>query len=220
LTPSVRSRQCYSYCFPANAGAAKTKPSYLTRTRSGNTWTILLLVASAWLVLSETRRWFAGTINHAFTVEKGVSHALQINVDIVVSMHCEDVNVNVQDAAGDRILAGVALKLDKTNWRQWGGRRGDREHALHQVADEAEVFGDTDEDVHETLSQARRDGRRFKRTPRVRGEADSCRIYGSLEGNKVQGDFHITARGHGYIELFAEHLDHKRRLYVHLQRGS
>jgi hypothetical protein len=171
-----------------------------------------VLVASAWLVLAETRRWFAGTINHAFTVEKGVSHALQINVDVVIAMHCDDVNVNVQDAAGDRILAGVALKMDKTNWRQWGGKRGDKEHALHQVADEQEVFGDSDEDVHETLSHARRDGRRWKRTPRVRGDADSCRIYGSLEGNKVQGDFHITARGHGYIELFAEHLDHKRKL--------
>jgi hypothetical protein len=37
--------------------------------------------------------------------------------------------------------------------------------------------------------------------------ADACRIYGSLEGNKVQGDFHITARGHGYREN-APHLDH------------
>jgi hypothetical protein len=28
-----------------------------------------------------------------------------------------------------------------------------------------------------------------------------------MEGNKVQGDFHITARGHGYMEM-GQHLDH------------
>jgi hypothetical protein len=42
---------------------------------------------------------------------------------------------------------------------------------------------------------------------------NACRIYGSLEGNKVQGDFHITARGHGYREVGA-HLDHSC-MYTH-----
>ena len=50
--------------------------------------------------------------------------------------------------------------------------------------------------------------RKFPKTPKLRGAVrDSCRVFGSLEGNKVQGDFHITARGHGYME-FGEHLDH------------
>ena len=38
---------------------------------------------------------------------------------------------------------------------------------------------------------------------------DSCRIYGDLEIHKCQGDFHITARGHGYQAFGAEHLDHE-----------
>ncbi|TXC85859.1 hypothetical protein FS847_35425, partial [Streptomyces sp. ISID311] len=42
------------------------------------------------------------------------------------------------------------------------------------------------------------------------GPADSCRVYGSLELNKVQGDFHITARGHGYMEMGA-HLEHESK---------
>ena len=51
--------------------------------------------------------------------------------------------------------------------------------------------------------------RKFKKTPKGwwNNDQEACRIYGSLEGNKVQGDFHITARGHGYME-FGEHLDH------------
>ncbi|TXC85858.1 hypothetical protein, partial [Streptomyces sp. ISID311] len=51
-------------------------------------------------------------------------------------------------------------------------------------------------------------GAKWWRTPGLRGPADSCRVYGSLELNKVQGDFHITARGHGYMEMGA-HLEHE-----------
>jgi len=50
---------------------------------------------------------------------------------------------------------------------------------------------------------------------RLRGEViagDSCRIYGQLEIHKCQGDFHITARGHGYQVFGAEHLDHESLL--------
>ena len=55
------------------------------------------------------------------SVEKGVGHGMQLNVDITVAMHCEgfsllgesilivDVEVNVLDATGDRILAGEEL---------------------------------------------------------------------------------------------------------------
>ena len=65
-----------------------------------------------------------------------------------------------------------------------------------------------EEDVHDYLGAAR-SSKRFSKTPRIpRGqEADSCRVYGTMHTNKVQGDFHVTARGHGYME-FAPHLDH------------
>lgn len=68
-----------------------------------------------------------------------------------------------------------------------------------------------EEDTHvgHVLGEVRKGSRKFQKTPWMgRGmAADACRIYGSLEGNKVQGDFHITARGHGYME-FGDHLDH------------
>jgi len=46
---------------------------------------------------------------------------------------------------------------------------------------------------------------------KFRGEVqnrDACRIFGALEIHKCQGDFHITARGHGYQSFGANHLDH------------
>jgi hypothetical protein len=153
--------------------------------------------------VTETMRWFTGTTTHTFSVEKGVSHDLQINIDFVVAMKCADLHVNVQDASGDRILAGETLRKDPTSWKQWG--KGRSIHTLGSGPDDVPGWED-EEDVHDYLGAAR-GKKKFPKTPRVRGPPDACRIYGSLEGNKVQGDFHITARGHGYME-FGEHLNH------------
>lgn len=147
---------------------------------------------------------------------------MQINLDIVVRMKCPDLRVNVQDAAGDRIHAQSMLKLDPTNWSQWVDNKGmhrlGRDQHGRLITGEGymslaheEGFGQ--EHVHDIVALGRR-AARWGKTPRIwgGGEADSCRIYGSLELNKVQGDFHITARGHGYPEM-GEHLDHSGKSF-------
>jgi hypothetical protein len=173
-----------------------------------------MLLISLLLVLSELARWWRGHENHTFAVSKDVAQTLQINLDIVVKMQCADLHVNVQDAAGDRILAGDMLKKETTSWLQWVNHKG-----IHKLGRDAhgkvvsgegwliehdEGFGQ--EHVHDIIAQAKK-RQRWAKTPKVKGEADSCRIFGSLDVNKVLGDFHITARGHGYQE-FGMHLDH------------
>lgn len=146
-----------------------------------------------------------------------MSHELQLNLDMVVQMPCDVLRVNIADASGDRILAGELLKKDDTSWKLWMDKRnlgtsdGPREYQTLSQEDSSRLSEqEADAHVHHVLGEVRRNPRKkFPKGPRMRwGEkADSCRIYGSLEGNKVQGDFHITARGHGYSE-FAPHLDH------------
>ena len=122
-------------------------------------------------------------------------------------MLCRDLHINVQDASGDRILAGDLLTKDKTNWDHWVDASG-----THRLAD-VKYVKEEEEDTHvgHVLGELGGRKKKFKRTPwtgRGSNAGQSCRIYGSLEGNKVQGDFHITARGHGYAEFGALHLDH------------
>lgn len=198
--------------------AAKTKPSYTAPSRRGGQWTVIVLTICTILSLCELRTWSRGTENHHFSVEKGVSHELQLNLDIVIRMPCDTLRVNIQDAAGDRILAGDLLEREPTSWKLWMDKRnyehsrgGPREYqTLSQEDSERLVAQEEDAHVRHVMGEVRRNPRKkFPKGPRVRwGDVvDSCRIYGSLEGNKVQGDFHITARGHGYQEAGA-HLDH------------
>lgn len=165
-----------------------------------------------------------GTEAQHFTVEKGVSHDLQLNLDIVVEMPCDALRVNIQDASGDRILAGDLLRKEDTSWALWmekrnavkgGDGRQRQQHGEYQKLREEDSHRidaqNEDLHAHHVLGEVRRNpSRKFARSPRLRrGDArDSCRIFGSLEGNKVQGDFHITARGHGYQEFMTQHLDH------------
>lgn len=124
-------------------------------------------------------------------------------------MRCSDLHINVQDASGDRILAGDALTRDRTDWYQWVNNKGVYTFESGDLGRQREEEEDTHPEhvVGEVWRKKKK--RKFKRTPSRFGRngLEACRIYGSLEGNKVQGDFHITARGHGYME-FGEHLDH------------
>ena len=196
---------------------AKIKPPYARRSPTGGLATVLLLALAAFLSLSEFRAWYAGAASQHFSVERGVGHGLQINLDAVVAMPCADLHVNVQDAAGDRILAGDVFQRDATSWAQWADPRRVKVHhernRRERGAREAEERRETR--ARHVVEAVRRHGgeargqRRFPRTPKLRHgmREDACRIYGSIEGNKVQGDFHITARGHGYRD-WGQHVDH------------
>lgn len=192
----------------------------MTRTSDGGKWTVAMIFFSVLFVWSEASRWWNGFEEHNFAVEKGVSHDLQINLDIVVNMQCSDLHVNVQDAAGDRILASSKLSRDRTSWSQWVDGAGvhklgrDSQGRINtgagwkQLARPEEGFGE--EHVHDIVRQGGKRATKWAKTPKIKGRADSCRLYGSLDLNKVKGDFHITARGHGYMEM-GEHLDHSSK---------
>ncbi|KAI9835059.1 MAG: hypothetical protein M1819_002611 [Sarea resinae] len=187
----------------------KTKTTYTTRSSRGGQWTVLLLLTCFVLSISELRRWHHGHEHHHYSVEKGVSQELQINLDIVIPMKCGDLDINVQDASGDRILAGELLKRDSTKWNSWVDAKG-----VHRLGAEGKGLEMEDDHVADVMGKTGK--RKFGRTPMLWGEANSCRVYGSLEGNKVQGDFHITARGHGYMEFGGQHLEHRDFNFSHI----
>ncbi|VUC37805.1 unnamed protein product [Clonostachys rosea] len=202
----------------------KSKPQYVERTSDGGKWTIAMLFFSILFVWAEVSRWWDGTESHNFAVEKGVSQEMQINLDVVVNMNCEDLHINVQDAVGDRIVASAKLNRDPTVWAHWATRQG--VHKLghdengrvvtgagwQQFNMHEEGFGE--EHIHDIVSLGKKKAK-WSKTPRPRGQTDSCRIFGNMDLNKVQGDFHITARGHGYYET-GQHLDHSKFNFSHV----
>ena len=213
MDPSFSEKPSLTHSLRTFDAFPKTNPTYLQRHESGGRMTVLLLSLSFLLSITSLLSYYHGTTTHHFTVEKTVGHNLQINLDLIVAMRCPDIHLNVQDASGDRIMAASVLREEPTSWNYWRNRLEGREAARHaqEELDEEQSSGESNvaENVAEIMRLAR-GGRKFPKTPRVRGVADACRVYGSMEVNKVQGDFHLTARGHGYMD-FGAHMEHDGR---------
>ncbi|DAA78530.1 TPA_exp: Uncharacterized protein A8136_4506 [Trichophyton benhamiae CBS 112371] len=188
----------------------KTKPSYTSTSRGGGLWTIFVAIICTILSCSELITWYRGHENHHFSVERGVSQEMQLNIDTVVAMPCDDVRINIQDAAGDHILAGDLLTQEPTSWGAWNREMNQRRSGgspEYQTLNKEDSLRleEQEEDLHveHVLGEVRRSRKKkFPKSPKLKKSdaVDSCRVFGSLEGNKVQGNLHITARGFGYFE--------------------
>ncbi|KAK5276610.1 hypothetical protein LTR40_011407, partial [Exophiala xenobiotica] len=127
----------------------KTKPNYTSATARGGQWTLAIIILCTCLTLSELRTWWTGTETHHFSVERGVGHELQLNLDIVVAMACHDLHINVQDAAMDRIMAGDLLTKEDTNFAVWTDpRKRRRQQRLHESKRDVERKRAEEEDSH------------------------------------------------------------------------
>ncbi|KAK2739966.1 hypothetical protein FQN57_006285 [Myotisia sp. PD_48] len=197
----------------------KTKPTYTSTSRGGGQWTLFIILFCTALSCSELLSWYRGQENHHFGVERGVSRDLQFNLDIVVTMPCDDVRVNIQDAAGDHISTADLLTREPTSWAAWQRHIGEHNYQTLNKED-ATRLEEQEEDLHveHVLGEVRRSRKRkFPKGPKVKSSdtVDSCRLYGSMEGNKVHGDLHITARGHGYFE-WGEPVDPRAVNFTHM----
>jgi hypothetical protein len=150
-----------------------------------------------------------------------------------------DVEVNVLDATGDRILAGEELTKEAVHHSRsrvidsrLASRRSQGQNLCRKTATEKrfivttfrrfwllQMYGRADEKCGQSNATFKLSDSRLHRSlmAKFRGdvqEKNACRIYGALEIHKCQGDFHITARGHGYQSFGAAHLDHESMLSI------
>lgn len=183
-----------------------------------------MMILCSFLAINELKDWYKGTESHHFSVEKGVSRQIQMNIDMVVKMPCDDVRINMQDVAGDHVLAASLLQRESTSWDAWNRKMNTISHGVREYqtldSDDPRRAYEIERDQHakHVLEEVRWNPKRiFPKGPKLKRheQEDSCRIYGSLEGNKIAADFHITARGHGYFEM-GEHLDHRAFNFSHM----
>ncbi|RKO89187.1 endoplasmic reticulum vesicle transporter-domain-containing protein, partial [Blyttiomyces helicus] len=163
-------------------------------TGSGGLLTILVSALLAYLAFSEFAAYRHTQQTYEFLVDQTRSkdHALQINVDLTVSMNCEYVRADVLDLAGVSLSIGNEFKKtpvnglhDGRNAASWVGR-----HARGRGGGTAELGG----------------------FPDVSCAKQGCRIVGSVKVNKVTGMLHFTAPGHGY---FGKHVAHDAINFTH-----
>lgn len=170
--------------------------------------TLLVSVVCILLVWAEFGVYLDGIQEQHFAVDPSIGRHLQINVDLALAMPCSYIHVNVKDAAGDRIFAGEVLKKEPTKWDPKGMHKLSQDHAKER-----------DDDLWAVMAKGKKRRAGTAAWPRTypwtgTGQ-EACRIFGNMEVNKVQGNFHITAKGHGYWES-GQHVDHNCKRFIYL----
>lgn len=171
------------------------------RTTRGAVLSIVLFLSVTYLLISEFTWYLGGAESHEFQVEKEIKDHLGINVDMTIAMPCRDVAINVQDVTGDRIMAGRSLQKRSVDWDEGSS------HHLDSAHQEADAY-----DLQTVLRSA---GNRKFAYSREKRNGKACRIYGTFDVHHVQGDFHITAEGVGYMsnrQTFLEDMNFTHRI--------
>lgn len=129
-----------------------------------------------------------GFIDHQYSVDEKIRNSVNLNVDIMVNMPCKNLDANVRDVTDDRYLAEEILNFEGIRVPLTLWSMGQREKHI--------VTPDLDQVLSNSLEAD-------YITKGVRNNLDlpACRIYGSIPVTRVQGDFHITAEGQGYMNL-------------------
>lgn len=127
-----------------------------------------------------------GYIDHQFSVDDKIRSTLSLNVDILVKMPCKYLDANVRDITEDRNMAEEILNFEGVEVPDYFWTLGLREKNT--------VTPDLDVVLSNSL-----EADFASKGVRARLDLPTCRIYGVIPINRVQGDFHITAEGMGYF---------------------
>ncbi|KAF9337899.1 hypothetical protein BG006_001886 [Podila minutissima] len=171
----------------------KVESGFVRRTGSGGILTLVVSAVLCILVMGEMKEYMTTRNDYRFLVDPLVHHRVNINLDITVAMPCDALSLDLRD------IADVQLHLsDKVQKIPTHFTLGSSSYADH--------IRSRPLNVQKLIKAASRTASLEKAKNNPDEKFDACRIAGSFEANKLSGNMHITAVGHGYAGV---HIDHK-----------
>ncbi|KAK9710929.1 hypothetical protein K7432_008141 [Basidiobolus ranarum] len=178
----------------------KVDEGYQRRSKSGGFLSFVITLVLLYLLQSEIREYWAVKQDFEFLVDQGIQHTMQVNLDIYVPMECENLTVDVLDAAGATSHVKRMLNVSPA-------------YLAFSSLGKRTSYEESDEiDVHQIIRESHQEKRQGIKNEQ---EYNACRVTGSMEVNKVAGNLHITALGHGYG---GAHVDHEALNFTHYIR--
>ncbi|KAF7720840.1 hypothetical protein EC973_005983 [Apophysomyces ossiformis] len=165
------------------------------RSEKGGILTVLLACFLALLTLSEFSEYRKLQTNHHFLIDPTIETTIPINMDLTVAMPCPALLVHVYDVTGQRVQVTGDLKLVPAEFSI--GTAGKHGSITNPSYIQAIVKAATGKQYDEAVA----------------ADMGACRIYGSINANKVAANLHITSVGHGYHSH--THTDHALLNFTH-----
>ncbi|XP_046739465.1 endoplasmic reticulum-Golgi intermediate compartment protein 2 [Diprion similis] len=196
-------------------GFPKVPDTYVKQSAVGGTFSVLSFCLIAYLVIAETQYFLDTRLQFKFEPDNDFIDAkLKVNIDITVAMPCSRVGADILDSTNQNLMGFGTLEEEDTWWELTPEQRNHFDSLKYMNSYLREEY----HAVHELLwksNQLSLLSDMPKRNNYPNHTPDACRIYGSLDVNKVAGNFHITAgkslslpRGHIHISAFMTERDY------------
>ncbi|XP_031847599.1 endoplasmic reticulum-Golgi intermediate compartment protein 2 [Nomia melanderi] len=186
----------------------KVLEPYVDKTAVGGTFSIFTICTIAYLIIAETNYYLNSRLQFKFEPDTDIDAKLKINIDITVAMPCGRIGADVLDSTNQNMIGHQTLVEEDTWWELTSEQRSHFEALKHMNSYLREEY----HAIHELLwksNQVTLYSEMPKRTHEPSYAPNACRIHGSLNVNKVAGNFHITAgkslsipKGHIHISAF------------------
>ncbi|XP_043676686.1 endoplasmic reticulum-Golgi intermediate compartment protein 2 isoform X3 [Vespula pensylvanica] len=192
----------------------KVPEPYVNKTAVGGTFSIFTFCIIAYLIIAETNYFLDSRLQFKFEPDTDYDAKLKINIDITVAMPCGRIGADILDSTNQNLVGYDTLEEEDTWWELSLEQRSHFEALKHMNSYLREEY----HAIHELLwksNQITLHSEMPKRTREPSYVPDACRIHGSINANKVAGNFHITAgkslplpRDHIHISAFMTNRDY------------
>ncbi|XP_060065056.1 endoplasmic reticulum-Golgi intermediate compartment protein 2-like isoform X1 [Ylistrum balloti] len=194
----------------------KVPDDYKKTTPSGGGISIVVFILIGVLVMSEVAYYASTQLKFDYEVDTDADAKLKINIDMTVAMPCQFIGADVVDMTGQDTNMFGHLNMDNTYFQLTPKQR-----QYQDVVQEINAYLREEYHAIQELLWMSGISAVYKRGMPPRddnpvGQPDACRVHGSLEVNKVAGNFHITAgksvpmipRGHAHISMMIKNSDY------------
>jgi len=181
---------------------------------SGATITLLCFILIFVLLVFELRYFMQSKLKFKYSVDSDFDSKLKINIDITVAMACDMIGADILDVTNQNTDSFGHLEEEETWFELSPNQRIHWDSMQHVNSYIRSEF----HSLQHLLYTSGYDGV-FGELPArevpPKGDANACRVYGTLLVNKVAGNFHITAgksiphpKGHAHLALFLREEDY------------
>ncbi|XP_078077036.1 endoplasmic reticulum-Golgi intermediate compartment protein 2-like isoform X1 [Mustelus asterias] len=158
---------------------------------SGGTVSLLAFTLIAILAIGEFSYFQESWIKYSYQVDTNISSKLQVNIDITVAMQCDYIGADMIDQTEARVGESGDLQYEPTYFELTA-----KEKAWQSMMQNIHRQLNKEHNLLESLIKSSFNGTATTKSARVVDSTDplnACRIHGSMELNKVAGNFHILA---------------------------
>ncbi|CAL1530423.1 unnamed protein product [Lymnaea stagnalis] len=194
----------------------KVPESYQETSATGGGLSIVTFLLIGFLVISQISYYTSTELKFDYIVDTNYTGKVHLNIDMTVAMKCHHVGADVLDQTGQDVLGFGQLEEEPVHWTLSENQR-DYQHFVQQVNDYlSEEYHAIQEVLWRSGNPTFIGGMPKRKGPEPEGQPDACRIHGSLEVNKVAGNFHVTAgksvpvipRGHAHLAMMMDTADY------------